>query len=140
MSNPSNSKNNLGAEDRLGFALAARLNEAVEDVSPSVSERLRHAREQAIKQQAIMAKVVSVQRNGTLTMSSTDTTPWKKFAMYIPLLALAAGLIAIDAIQDEIRAKEIAEVDYQILTDELPPGAYTDPGFAHYLKTLQEAK
>ena len=30
---------------------------------------------------------------------------------------------------------EVAEVDAAILTDDLPPSAYTDPGFAQFLKS-----
>jgi hypothetical protein len=33
-----------------------------------------------------------------------------------------------------IIAQELAEVDTAILTDELPPNAYTDAGFAQFLK------
>ena len=44
------------------------------------------------------------------------------------------GLIIIDAIQGDERAKDLAEIDAAILTDDLPPTAYADPGFAHFLK------
>jgi hypothetical protein len=53
------------------------------------------------------------------------------------LLALVAGLIAIGVMQDELRASEVAEVDAELLTDELPPSAYVDPGFAQYLRVNQ---
>jgi hypothetical protein len=33
-----------------------------------------------------------------------------------------------------MRASEIADVDAELLTSELPTTAYTDPGFAQYLK------
>ena len=36
--------------------------------------------------------------------------------------------------QDEATAAEIAAVDAALLTDDLPPAAYTDPGFVQYLK------
>ena len=38
--------------------------------------------------------------------------------------------------QVDNRANELAaEVDAALLTDDLPPAAYTDPGFAQFLKT-----
>jgi len=37
-------------------------------------------------------------------------------------------------LQDEMRAKEIAEVDAELLIDDLPPQAYTDPGFAQFVR------
>ena len=44
----------------------------------------------------------------------------------------------INTVLDEYRANEVAEVDAALLTDDLPPQAYTDPGFLHFLK-LQSA-
>jgi hypothetical protein len=57
-----------------------------------------------------------------------------RLAATLPLLALLMGLIMIDAIQGDERAKDLAEIDAAILTDDLPPTAYADPGFAHFLK------
>jgi hypothetical protein len=37
--------------------------------------------------------------------------------------------------QSDRRATELAEVDAALLTDELPPAAYADPGFLQFLKT-----
>jgi hypothetical protein len=48
---------------------------------------------------------------------------------------LAAGLVTIHVVQNDRRASEVAEVDEAILTDDLPPSAYADPGFAQYLKS-----
>jgi len=52
----------------------------------------------------------------------------------LPLLALVLGLIAISIIQNDNRTTELAEIDAALLTDDLPPTAYTDPGFAQFLK------
>ena len=50
---------------------------------------------------------------------------------------LVVGLLAINSIQNENRAREIAEVDAALLTDELPPAAFADPGFIQFLKTTR---
>ena len=50
------------------------------------------------------------------------------------LVALVAGLVTISVWQEEGRTAEVADVDAALLTDELPPAAYTDPGFAQFLK------
>jgi hypothetical protein len=52
----------------------------------------------------------------------------------LPLITLVVGLVAINVIQNDNRANEVAEVDAALLTDDLPPSAYTDPGFLQYLK------
>ena len=56
------------------------------------------------------------------------------FAVPFPLVVLAAGLIVINTVQNERRASEVAEVDAALLTDDLPPSAYADPGFGQFLK------
>jgi hypothetical protein len=37
--------------------------------------------------------------------------------------------------QNEHRTNEIASLDAELLTDDLPPNAYTDPGFLIFLKS-----
>ncbi|MBP6535945.1 MAG: DUF3619 family protein, partial [Xylophilus sp.] len=60
---------------------------------------------------------------------------WRQIASALPLIALVAGLVAINTIQDDDRLSELAEVDAALLTDDLPPDAYSDPGFVQFLKT-----
>lgn len=52
----------------------------------------------------------------------------------VPLLALIAGLVTIQMAGTNQIAEELAELDAAILTDDLPPDAYADPGFAQFLK------
>ena len=70
----------------------------------------------------------------TLTFGDDDASWLNRMASIIPLFALIFGLIAISVIQDDNNANELAEIDSALLTDDLPPEAYTDPGFAHFLK------
>ena len=60
---------------------------------------------------------------------------WTRIGAVVPLVALVVGLFAISVVQDENRANDMAEVDAALLTDDLPPAAFTDPGFAQFLKT-----
>jgi len=53
-------------------------------------------------------------------------------------LALVIGLVAIVVIQDEVRVRELAELDAELLTDELPPSAYVDPGFTQFIRSNQQ--
>jgi len=52
----------------------------------------------------------------------------------VPLLALVAGLVFINTSLGD-NSEEVAEVDAALLTDDLPPSAYTDPGFLQFIKT-----
>ena len=71
---------------------------------------------------------------GAALLGSGDGGWWTRVASVLPLVALVAGLVTISVWQDEDRTAEVADVDAALLTDELPPAAYTDPGFAQFLK------
>jgi hypothetical protein len=53
----------------------------------------------------------------------------------LPLLLMVTGLIAIDQWTARERVLAAADIDAQLLTDSLPPTAYSDPGFVEYLRT-----
>jgi len=118
--------------------VAARLDAAAEDLPRDIGERLRAARMQALarrKTEPLAAQSVSV--SGGQAMLGGDERPglWHRLASALPLVALAAGLVTIYVVQNDHRAREVAEVDAQLLTDDLPLAAYADPGFVQFLKS-----
>lgn len=126
-------------QDRFGLQVAARLSDAADDLPYDISERLRAARTQALGQRKIAvtrtATSVAVSGNtGTLIFGNENLSGWGRVAAAIPLVALVLGLIAINIIQSDNNANELAEIDAALLTDDLPPAAYTDPGFTQFLK------
>ena len=52
----------------------------------------------------------------------------------LPLLALIAGLVLIQSEHVRRQVAAVAEVDADLLLDDLPPSAYSDPGFVEFLK------
>lgn len=138
MTNSYHYQNHL-AQERFGFQVAARLSDAADDLSYDISERLRAARTQALGKRKIAVthtatRVAASGGSGTLTFGNEPFSWWDRVAAAVPLLALAIGLIAINMIQNDNRANELAEIDAALLTDDLPPAAYTDPGFTQFLK------
>jgi hypothetical protein len=128
--------------DALGRVIAARLSEGAETIPHEISERLKAARAQALaKRRIVNLQVASdIAESGgelALNLGGREDGFWNRVASLLPLLALVAGLISIAVMQDELRAREVAEVDAELLTDELPPSAYVDPGFAQYLRVNQ---
>ena len=127
------------AQDRLGLRIAARLSDATDILPHDILERLRVARVQAVGQRkraltfAVTRAAVSGGA-GSVTFGQEPFGWWGRLAAVIPLLALVVGLIAISVIQDDNRANELAEIDVALLTDDLPPAAYADPGFSQFLK------
>ncbi|MBC7918537.1 MAG: DUF3619 family protein [Rhodoferax sp.] len=130
-------------ENQMGRRIAARLDQASNGVSHDISERLRIARSMALDKRRVLkpqmaTEVSSVGNAAALQLGGDHFNMWNRMASLFPLLALLIGLLAINVIQDERRAFEIAEVDAELLTDDLPPDAYTDPGFAQFLRVQQE--
>jgi hypothetical protein len=126
--------------DRLGREIAARLTAGTAELPYGITERLRAARVQALarRKPASLVRATSILGSGraaTLTFGDDGVSLWNRIASALPLIALAAGLILIHAVQDDRRASEVAEVDAALLTDDLPPSAYADPGFAQFLKS-----
>ena len=60
---------------------------------------------------------------------------WSRLASVLPLVALVAGLVLIQELNDDAKIEVAADVDAALLADALPPAAYGDAGFVEYLKT-----
>jgi hypothetical protein len=63
---------------------------------------------------------------------------WAKLVSALPLLALVAGLLLMQQSQIHEQLVAAAEVDTALLSDNLPPAAFSDPGFAEFLQDGQE--
>ncbi|MBH2042743.1 MAG: DUF3619 family protein [Comamonadaceae bacterium] len=130
------------AADRFARRVAARLTSGTDDLPYDISERLRAARMQALAKRKV---IVPVRRAAPAVMHAGNTAVlgggnerggwWSALVSAIPVMALLVGLVVINTAQDEQGNNEVAEVDAALLTDELPPAAYSDPGFVQFLKT-----
>ena len=137
---------------RFGMRVAAGLNEHSRSLPHDVSERLRFAREQALMKaqsaraaQKVLAPSTQVVRNGTTLALNGRGSPggkpsqgWLKFASFLPLVMLVAGLLLIQHGEWYEQVMAAAEIDTALLSDNLPPAAYGDPGFSEYLSDEQE--
>lgn len=125
---------NSAAEEQFGRRLAARLTSGTLELPHDSTERLRAARVQALarrKVQVLQAAPVVISNGGAAVMGGGW---WTRIATIAPLIALVVGLVTVSILQEDHRASELADVDSALLTDELPPAAYTDPGFLQFLK------
>jgi hypothetical protein len=137
-------------QDQVGLRIAAQLNSASLDLPHDISERLRAARTRAVAarlmpQTRLQTSQGVTHQNGVglLNFGDEGLNIWSRLASFLPLIALVAGLAIIQNIMDDDRANELAEVDAALLTDDLPPSAYADPGFLQFLKnplTINDAK
>ena len=130
-------------QDRFALKATSYLSAGTTDLPYDISERLRAARMQAVAKR----KIATVQTAGSIFNagggsaamswgnSSNGLGWWGRIGSVMPLIALVVGLLTINSVQNDNRAQEVAEVDAALLTDDLPPAAFSDPGFVQFLKT-----
>lgn len=128
-------------QNTLGRRITARLADTENHLPQDITERLRAARMQAVeKRKQILLQSSAVlfpqERSGALTIGRAGghSSWWNRLGAAGLLLVLAAGLLLINVIQDDMDTRELADIDSAILTDDLPPAAYIDTGFAQFLK------
>lgn len=124
---------------RLALRLAGGLSEQAASLPRDISERLRVAREQAVSRArhtrlAVPALALAGAAHG---LPGASVSWWQRMASVAPLLVLVVGLLAINQWTEREQVLAAAEIDTVLLADDLPPAAYTDPGFAEFLKTAQ---
>src|SRR5688500_7007092 len=97
----------------------------------SVEARLRAAREAALARQRVERSPVFAWADNV-----RGSGGWTAFALYavVSVALLAGGAAAFYSWQQSERIAELAEIDSQLLTDDLPIDAYLDRGFQNRLK------
>lgn len=129
-------------ERRVAVRIAGAVAERAERVPHDVAERLRVAREQAVArarralpaaQTAGAATVVGVARGAALLGAPVPW--WQRAASVLPLLVLLIGLLAVEQVAEREQVLGAADVDTMLLTGDLPPAAYADPGFGEFLRS-----
>ena len=125
--------------DRMGTQLAHLLTQASGDLPHELNERLRVARQQAlaVRKPEPAPKTQLIAQGNSLTLSGPPSEGlglWSVLASALPLLALLAGLITIQWFDKQQIVSELAEIDTALLVDDLPPVAYSDPGFIQFLR------
>lgn len=129
-------------EARLGLRLSALLSEGSEALPNDIATRLQFAREQAVERarqarRLQAAPAATVQGGASLALGGFGfgKQSWLRLASLLPLVALVAGLVLIQHEHMAAQIQVAADVDADLLGDDLPPSAYGDAGFVEYLKT-----
>jgi hypothetical protein len=137
---------------RFGLRVAAGLTERSNALPHDVSERLRFAREQALARAAqaraasaaaVATTPATVQMGSTLALNGGPRGAggnglWAKLGSALPLILLLAGLLLMQQGQVNEQIAAAAEVDTALLSDSLPPAAFSDPGFAEFIRDGEE--
>jgi hypothetical protein len=130
----------------LAFAYKVRhaLDESVQDIPASTSERLANARKLALahKKESVVAQVAAPRAavaGASSSFSSQPVRAWLgRVSFVIPLVVLVVGLFGIHQAEKRQQLMEAASIDAEVLTDDLPLSAYLDHGFDAYLSKEAE--
>lgn len=124
--------------DRMGLQLAQMLDASVDTLPADISERLRAARTQALaaRKPETALQTASAMGHALALGNGTEESPkfWRYLGSVLPVAALLVGLMALQVSNHEQKVRELAEIDSALLVDDLPPAAYTDPGFMQFLR------
>ena len=126
---------------RFALRVASTLTERADRLEADVGERLRFGREQALARArtARSAEATAVVGgSNTAVLGRSGWGWWMRIGAVVPAFALVAGLVVIQKWQDNAQISVAAEIDAALLADDLPPTAYSDAGFAEFLKTPHE--
>ena len=120
-------------ELQFAYQIKRSLNRGAATLAPETTERLRAARERAL----------SVARRpqaaaGLATAGGTPGVSLGWLGQLAPLVVLIVGLVGINAWHQTQRAAELADLDIQVLTDDLPVQAYADKGFGAWLGRTEQ--
>ena len=111
-------------ETQLIASLRRHLDQGAAQLPETTLERLRQARQQALAGQG---------RNATRPAHPG----WLRPALATLALAAGIGLMTV-YMQDQEEISAMAALDADLLVDDLPPKAFTDPGFRAWLEESSE--
>lgn len=131
--------------EELNFAYKVRhaLNERLDDLPASTTERLALARQQALARKkpdgAARRSAPVLQTSAAGAQGGNWSFGWfNRMGVALPLLVLVAGLIGIYQFEQQERIADLADLDAAVLSDELPLSAYLDHGFNAYLNQSEQ--
>lgn len=125
----------------LDFAYKVRhaLNEKIDLLPENVTEKLASSRKIALSRKKAHSPLRAFVRQNALAgyvgdFFSHPSTYWlSRLATLATLAILVTGLMGIYQSEEQHQIKETAIMDVAVLSDELPPNAYLDPGFKNFL-------
>jgi hypothetical protein len=125
----------------INFAYKVRhaLNENLDNLPPSTADRLANARKLALSRKkkfsplrAIVPQAILAGQAGTGFLGSRLS--WlARMGIAVPLVVLVVGLTGMYQYEQKRRIADTAEIDAEVLSDELPLSAYLDHGFNAFL-------
>ena len=119
----------MNEETEFASKIRNHLEEGISALDPAVLMRLHKARSLALNAQNGRGRLKSA---GIAAVAEQEILSHAKTLLIV--FALSVGTIGTYYWNGDEQAHEHDEIDSALLTDELPPTAYLDPGFQAWLK------
>jgi hypothetical protein len=128
--------NNVSEEVEFAKRIRSALDQGTTTVDEKVSLRLYEARCDALRHQPVPVAATGIASFGHILAQG-----WHNHHRGIlAFIALVIGALGVQLWQTEQEATELADIDSELLSDEVPPSAYTDQGFLEWLNRLSESE
>lgn len=121
----------------LAYKIRHALNEQLDALPASTTDRLAQARARAMARKKADAPQPAVRRGWLDVGYLLSGQALSRVAVAVPLLALVIGMGGVYQHEQQERLAELADIDAAVLADELPLTAYLDTGFPAYLESQQ---
>jgi hypothetical protein len=139
-----NNKQWEARETQFAYKVRHALDRNLDSLPESTTQRLAVARSLAMSRKKQAAPLIQMQHaprlssatGGAMTFPSSDSKlfAWLgRLGVVLPILLGIVLFVGIYQSQERSRIAELADIDSEILSDELPISAYLDHGFKAYL-------
>jgi hypothetical protein len=126
-------------DNEFGYRIRQALNEGAEHLDYKTVVRLQQARQKAVaahRAATAPAWRPAMAPAGGPSLGDDGRASWgQRLGLAAPLLALIIGFVGIYQWQHDRRIAELADIDFAVLLDDAPIGAYADKGFGELLQT-----
>jgi hypothetical protein len=133
----------MSNEIDFAFKLRHALNENLNHLPEDTGDRLEAARRIALsrKKADVPMRAFMAERNlaGHVGSFLSEPVSWLvRMGLALPLIVCTLGLVGLYHYEEQQRIEEAADLDAEVLVDELPISAYLDQGFNAYLLKRDE--
>lgn len=125
--------------EQFALKLGGMLKETEQTPLPSdISARLALARSQALTRAVFSKKTQESDASPLMPKFAQRFTWWQRLLAALPIAAAGAGAAFMQGAVSDDGLTEAINNDIQILSNEVPPQAYNDPGFIEFLKNYKD--
>jgi hypothetical protein len=128
-------------ENEFGYRIRQALDEGAERLDYTTVYRLEQARQKALaahKARPSLAWRPALVPAGGGYFDDRAQVGWAgRLGLAAPLLALVIGFVGIYQYQHGRHISQLADIDFAVLMDETPIGAYADKSFGAILQTTE---